>query len=137
MCHKFPQESVKHLMGNCGEFAKGIYKRRHDNVLKCFVWVLLHQFELIDKQPSWYASDKVKPYYANEKIKFWWDCPEYSGRAEEVEDPIRPDGKVMLERNDEKKIFLIEMTVPWTEIREEKYTFKTTKHEYQQQNLKS
>ena len=136
MCNKFPQESVKHLMSNCEEFVKGIYKRRHDNALKCFVWALLHQFGLIKKQPSWYAQDKVKPYYENKEIKFWWDCPEYTGRDDEVEDPLRPDGKLIIQRNDEKKIYLIEMTVPWIGIRDEKYAFKTTKYVYQQQNLK-
>ena len=136
MCHQFPQESVKHLLSNCGEFVKGIYKRRHDSVLKCFVWALLYQFKLIEKQPTWYAPDNIKPYYQNENVKFWWDCPEYSGYDNEVDNPVRPDGKVQIESEGAKNIFLIEMTVPWTEIREDRYDFKTKKYENVMQNLK-
>ena len=134
MCHKFPQESVKHLISKCEEFVKGIYKRRHDDALKCFVWALLYQFELIDKKPRWYQPNKVKPYYGNENVKFWWDCPEYTGKDEEVENPLRPDGKLIIKNS--RKIFLIEMTVPWTEIREDRYGFKKNKYENQLQNLK-
>ena len=135
MCHQFPQESVKHLLSNCGEFVKGIYKRRHDSVLKCFVWSVLHQFQVIDKKPTWYAEDKVKPYYEKNKFKLWWDIPEYSGRDDEVENPLRPDGKVVVENENGRYIYLIEMTVSWTANREEKYSFKCRKYETIQQNL--
>ena len=38
--------------------------------------------------------------------------------------------------NNEKKIFLIEMTVPWTENRKEKYEFKCNKYMRILENLK-
>lgn len=136
MCHKFPQESVKHLLSNCEEFVKGLYKRRHDNALKCFVWALLYQFDLIEKKPSWYADDKVKPYYKKGNFEFWWDIPQYTGRDDEPENPLRPDGKVMMENENGKFIYLIEMTVPWSEIREDRYMFKCKKYEMIQQSLK-
>jgi len=134
VCKASEQESVKHLISNCNEFARSLYITRHDNALKCFVWPMLHMFGLVEKCPIWYASDKVKPYYKNEKIEFWWDVPEYTGRDEESVHPPRPDGK--LKMNVGKKIYLLEMTVPWTGNRTDKYMFKSDKYKRIQENLK-
>ena len=136
ICHIGQQESVKHLISNCSVLANGLYKRRHDDALKCFIWSVLYKFNIIEKQPIWYAPDKVKPYYENETFKFWWDCPEYTGYDNEVPHPLRPDGKIMVNDGNEKKIFLIEMTVPWIENREEKYLYKCAKYNNILQNLK-
>ena len=51
ICSASQTESVKHLISNCSEFAKGLYLRRYDSALKYFLWPLLHQFDMIDKQP--------------------------------------------------------------------------------------
>ena len=99
------QESVKLLISNCETFAKSLYMSRHDNALKCFVWPLLQSLGLIDKLPCWYANDKVKPYYTKDNIHFWWDCPEYTGRDDESAHPPRPDGKLMLEVGEIRRIF--------------------------------
>ena len=130
------QESVKHLISNCGTFAESLYVSRHDNALKCFVWPVLKTLGLIDKLPCWYANDKVKPYYAKDNVHFWWDCPEYTGRDNESSHPPRPDGKVMFEVGGERKIFLIEMTVPWISNRKEKLIYKQGKYKRIQENLK-
>ena len=122
------QESVKHIMSNCNTFANSLYITRHDNALKCFVWPVLNMFKLIDKQPCWYANDKVKPHYSSKDIEFWWDIPEYTGRDIENIHPPRPDGKLRYVNENEKKLFLIEMTVPWTSNREEKLEFKEGKY---------
>ena len=53
----------------------------------------------------------------------------------EDENVLRPDGKVMMEVGGVKKIYLIEMTVTWTENREEKYNYKCNKYVDIQQNL--
>ena len=123
-------ESVKHLMSKCGELVKSLYKTRHDNALKCFVWALLFKFKLIDKCPTWFSCDKVAPYYENEgkSIRFWWDVPEYTGRDEESDKPPRPDGKLIINSDTEKVIYLLEMSVPWTENREEKFQKKAVKY---------
>ena len=126
------QESVKHVISNCGVLAKSIYISRHDNALKCFVWPLLNMFGLIDKLPCWYANDKVKPHYSKDNVYFWWDVPEYTGRDDESEHPPRPDGKLMYEN----KLFIIEMTVPWISNRKEKFEYKKEKYVNIQQNLK-
>ena len=127
LCNK-DQESVKHLISNCGALANSLYVTRHDNALKCFVWPLLSFFNLSSKCPSWYANDKVLPYYVNENIEFWWDVPEYTGRDEESQHPPRPDGKLFINRKEDKRIYLVEMTVPWTENRPEKYSYKSEKY---------
>ena len=136
ICNISEQESIKHLISNCSIFAQGLYTVRHNNALKCFVWPLLQLYGLIEKCPSWYAQDKVAPYYENEKAKFWWDVPEYSGRENEHERPPRPDGKLIVDDGTEKSIFLLEMTVPWTQNRKEKYSYKADKYKNILINLK-
>ena len=126
---KMNNESVKHLISNCSVFAESVYISRHDNALKCFVWPLLYKLELSTKCPRWFANDVVAPYYENESAKFWWDIPEYTGRDNENDHPARPDGKLVINTESEKKVFLIEMTVPWTENRDEKFQFKRSKYE--------
>ena len=69
-------------------------------------------------------------------MDFWWDVPEYTGRDEESENPPRPDGKLIIDREEDKRIFLIEMTVPWTGNRKEKFLYKSTKYEQILQALK-
>ena len=91
---------------------------------------------LIKKCPVWYANDKVDTYYVNETATFWWDVPEYTGRDTEIEHPQRPDGKVMINSENSMKIFLIEMTVPWIENRDEKLEFKCRKYKNILANLR-
>jgi len=122
-------ESVKHLISNCSEFAKSLYVTRHDNALKCFVWPLLCKFALSSKCPSWFANDKVAPYYVRDNVHFWWNVPEYTGRDEESKQPPRPDGKLLIDQPNDKRIYLLEMTVPWTENRVEKFSFKAKKYQ--------
>ena len=133
---KQADESVKHLISNCGSFAKSLYITRHDNALKCFVWPLLKKLKLSDKCPGWYSNDKVAPHYVNNDAEFWWDIPEYSGRDEECDRPLRPDGKLIINTESDKRVYLIEMTVPWTTNRDEKYSYKTEKYENIQHALK-
>ena len=127
---------MKHLISNCSVLAETLYITRHDNALKCFVWPLLHKLKLSEKCPGWYANDKVAPRYGNENAQFLWDIPEYTGRDEESEHPPRPDGKLIINMDTDKRVYLIEMTVPWTENRDEKYVFKTEKYERILQALK-
>ena len=126
ICNIYQQESVKHLLSNCNEFAKNLYMTRHNNALACFVWPLLKLLKLVEKCPVWYSNDKVAVYYKNEQAELWWDVPEYTGRDAEAAHPPRPDGKVKLEQS--KEIYLLEMTVPWMENREEKLGHKQNKY---------
>ena len=130
------QESVKHIMSHCGDLVNSLFTTRHDNALKCFVWPMLKQFGLVEKVPCWYANDKVKPHYSSNDFDFWWDIPEYTGKDTESKRPPRPDGKLRYVNETEKKLFLIEMTVPWTTNRKDKFEFKDGKYVHIQQSLK-
>ena len=134
LCHK-QDESVKHLLSNCGELAKKVYIDRHNNVLKCFFFPMLLQLGLIKKLPAWFMYDKVQSSYSNNKYEVYWDVPEYSGRDGEEEEFVpRPDGKIVMV--EERKIYLVEMTVPWIENRDVKYDLKRIKYHDIQVNLK-
>ena len=130
------QESVKHLLSNCDTLARSMYISRHDNALKCFTFALLKEYKLIERIPTWYSSIQVKPYYENNQCKFWWNIPEFSGREidEDGRNVLRPDGKIELVN--EKKIYLLEMTVPWISNRDVKYELKSNKYKIIQTNLK-
>ena len=127
LCGK-DQESAKHIISNCEHLAKSLYKTRHDNAFKCFVWPLLEQFGMITKCPPWYSANTVKPHYIKDGCQFYWDSPEYTGRDEEAEHPPRPDGKLIIDGEEKKMIYLLEITIPWMESRKEKYDFKCNKY---------
>ena len=134
LCRK-REESVKHLMSNCEILAKYTYLSRHNNALKCFIFPLLESFSLIEKVPPWWSKTEVKPYYSNAEVKFWWDIPEYLGTENEEENKtLRPHGKIQLIKV--KKIFLIEMTVPWLRNRQEKFLHKENKYNSIKQQIK-
>ena len=77
----------------------------------------------------------MKPHYENEHYIVNWDIPEYREVDDEKEVTVpRPDGRIIMVA--EKKIFLIEMTVPWIENREMKFEFKENKYKIIQTNLK-
>ena len=77
------QESVRHVVSNCGSLAKYDFILRHDSAFKCMVFPILTQYKLIDQCFTWHSPSKVKPYYENEIAEFWWDTPEYQGNEEE------------------------------------------------------
>ena len=134
LCHQ-KEESVKHLISNCGELAKKVYIDRHDNVLRCFFFPMLLQLGLVEKLPTWFTYENVKPIYENDKYEAYWNVPEYSGRDGKQEEEVpRPDGKIVMV--EERKIYLVEMTVSWIENRDVKYEYKRTKHKDIQVNLK-
>ena len=122
------QESVKHLLSNCNELAKHVYIQRHNNAINCFVNSLLKHCGLIDNLPPWFSNITIKPQYENDQYKLHYDVPEYSGRdGESIRDAARPDGKLVMKR--EKKVFLIEQTVPWISNRDDKFEFKKNKYQ--------
>ena len=108
---------------------------RHNSALKCFFGPLLVKLGFCSKSNFWFSTESIKPSYENERYRVYWDIPEYNGSDNEDEATApRPDGKVVL--LNEKKIFLIEMTVPWIEYRETKYDLKASKYKPIQGNLK-
>ena len=89
---------------------------------------MLKKYELIESVPPWYTDRKVKPFYENDQAVVNWDIPEFTGANEEIEEDrvFRPDGKITIKN--EKKIFLIEMTCPWVNVRNEKFELKKQKY---------
>ena len=81
----------------------------------------------MEEVPPWYSSIVVKPQYENDSYLINWDVPEYSGRDDEsIRDAARPDGKIIMKK--ERKVFLLEQTVPWISNRDEKFQFKENKY---------
>ena len=126
LCHS-GVENVKHLLSSCEFFLATAYKRRHDRALQCILFHFLAQHGLIDKCPAWYTKIDIKPFYENEKVKVYWDIPEYYGSEDEDENKLlRPDGKIILQ--EEKMIYVLEMSVPWIENRQQKFSEKEEKY---------
>ena len=122
------QESVKHLLSNCNELAKHVYLQRHNKAINCFVNTLLKSCGFINEIPPWFSNINIKPQYENEHYLINYDVPEYSGRdGESIRDAARPDGKLVMKK--EKKIYLIEQTVPWITNRDNKFEFKEKKYQ--------
>ena len=127
-------ESVKHLLSNCSKLVAHQYKRRHDRVLQYIMYHYLSKNKLIETCPPWYSKVEIKPKYSNDDITVYWDIPEYSGYDDDLDHPLRPDGKV-IKKND-KIIYVLEMTVPWIENRETKEEEKVGKYKRIVQSLK-
>ena len=126
LCKK-GDETVKHLLSNCEPLAKVDYIRRHNRALQCILFPLLLSNKFIEECPPWYSKIIVQPRYENEELIVLWDIPEYSGDEDEGEDNVlRPDGKLVFKQ--EKKIVLLEMSVPWIENRELKIKEKEDKY---------
>ncbi len=126
LCHN-GEESVKHLLSNCGKFVNHAYKRRHDRVLQFIVFKFLNKNGLIAELPPWYTKICIKPCYENNELQLYWDIPEYSGYDTELENgPLRPDGKIINIKK--KSILVLEMSVPWIENRKSKLEEKESKY---------
>ena len=126
MC-KSGNESVKHLLSSCSYFLPSAIKRRHDKTLQWILFNFLFKHKLVEKCPPWYSNITIKPYYENKTTKLFWDIPEYSGSEDEEGDRVlRPDGKIVF--NEKKKIYILEMSVPWTDNHDEKFKEKESKY---------
>ena len=124
---KIGEETIKHLLSNCDNLARFDYIRRHDRCLQCILFPLLMEKGFISNCPPWYSKIEIKPRYENETLTILWDIPDYTGADGEDERSLqRPDGRVTFKF--EKKIVLLEMSVPWIENREVKFTEKEDKY---------
>ena len=100
------------------------------------MWPILQKFGFINDIPRWYTDREMKSLYEKEGIQIFWDLPEYSGSDNENEQPLRPDAKLIIDNNDQSNIYLVEITIPWTENRKEKYDYKCEKYKDIQSNIK-
>jgi len=107
ICKK-KKETVRHILSNCDNLAKGLYTNRHNLTLEVlYNWILnKYGFEkrkiLIDKR------NKPEPIVSNEKITIKWDMTVYT---EDYTQSNRPDMLVI--KHKKKKIIVIEMSCPW------------------------
>jgi len=107
---------------------KKVYTKRHNDALKCFFFELLNKLGFLEGIPPWFANIDVKPEYESDEYLVQWNVPEYSGRDNEtLRDSATPDGKIVMKK--EKKIYLIEQTIPWISNRDEKFDFKAQKYD--------
>ena len=96
---------------------------------------MLLVYGLIDTCPPWFTQTEVKPYYENDRVCVWWDIPEFAeANTDDIRKLKRPDGKIMLK--EDKKIYVIEITISWIDNREERYKDKCGKYEDIRRNLK-
>ena len=106
---------------------KKVYTKRHNDALKCFFFELLNKLGFIESVPPWFANIDVKPEYESDEYLVQWNVPEYSGRDNETLRDATPDGKIVMKK--EKKIYLVEQTIPWITNRDEKFDFKAQKYD--------
>ena len=125
---------MKHLLSNCEKFVAGAYKRRHDRVLQLIMFKFLEKNNMITYLPPWYTKICIKSLYKNDNLEVYWDIPEYSGYNTDLENgPLRPDVKFINKMK--KKIFVLEMSIPWIENRKSKTIEKRDKYAGVIQNL--
>ena len=126
LCHK-SVENVQHVLSSCEHFAKSLYIKRHNNILRYIYFNILVKYGIKPACPPWYTNEKVKPLYENERVCLYWDIPEYLGYDDEDETKVlRPDGKLIIKQ--QSKMFLLEMSVPWIKNREIKFKKKEDKY---------
>ena len=110
--------------------------KRHDKSLQLILFKYLFNKGYINKCPPWYSNINIKPIYENKEATITWDIPEYSGyELDENIRPPRPDGKIVL--HNEKKIFVLENSIPWVENRKTKFDDKEEKYRQIVQSLRA
>ena len=129
-------ESVMHVMNRCQKLLKKPYTRRHDQALKCFYYEVLKMFGFLQECPPWFTQKSVKPYYNNDTATVWWDIPEFAESRSDIDqrEVLRPDGKIKVK--DEKKIYLVEITISWIDNREARFIEKDKKYDDVKRNIR-
>ena len=129
-------ETVKHLLSNCKYFLNTAYERRHDKSLQHILLKYLYNKRFIDKSPPWFSKVNIKPIYKDKESVITWNIPEYSGyERNENTSPLRPDGKIILHKD--KKVYILENSIPWVENRSIKFNEKQDKYREIVQSIKA
>ena len=78
MCN-VERETVPHIMCWCSSIAQGIYKSRHDKVLKPLYHFTLDNFgfEEYEVNKPWYQQSLPQPVMENQRSKIYWDIQHY------------------------------------------------------------
>jgi hypothetical protein len=98
-------ETVMHILSECGKLAQGEYKKRHDRVALLIHWELcaIHGFQ---RSKNWF-DHRAEPVIQNDNVKILWD---FNIHTDRVIDARRPDIVVVVKLNSQTTI--INIAVP-------------------------
>ena len=126
MCGK-STGSVPNIPAGCGALAQTLYLARHNNSLKIlflfyFIFDVIRALDVVTSEVPWHSKTQPKPMFENERSIAYWHIPLYADNTHIKEN--RVDATIVDEEN--KKVWVIEVSCPWVENREEKDSEKTT-----------
>ena len=85
---------------------------------------MIRALDVVTSEVPWFSKTQPKPVFDNERSIAYWDIPLYADNTHIKKNRI--DAAILDEGN--KKVWVIEMSCPWVENREEKDSEKTTKY---------
>ena len=119
------RETVQHILSGCTLLANSEYLKRHNHVLSIFAVEWCKMNGLIDENERWYnVTWKTGQVIEGNGKKVLWDF-EFSARK--TNSARRPD--LIIEENDEKKIWIVDMACPMEKNIEKKIQEKLTKYQ--------
>ena len=115
-------ETINHIVSECPALAQNQYKRRHDTVAKALHWSLCNKYQITCNN-KWYEHqpDNV---IENDRVKILWD---HAIRTDRVIRAHRPDLTLIDKVN--RKVALIDVSIPWDSRVEEKEREKIEKYQ--------
>lgn len=116
-------ETVEHILSGCSVLAHTKYLERHNRVATIVYLELLKLYNLKPVNENPYYKYVPVPVVENDIAKIYWDKDIITDKRMEHN---RPDITVILKQ--EKKAFLIDISVPNNHNLKQKYTEKLTKY---------
>ena len=104
MC-KQADETVSHIVSECGKMAQSEYKGRHDKVATAVHWGLAKKHGL-EHSEQWYQQ-RAEKVSENDKIKLFWDFNVFTDRVIEAR---RPD--IIVLNKETKECLIVDIAVP-------------------------
>ena len=116
---------MQHILAGCTLLANHEYLKRHNHVLSIFAIEWCKVNGLIDENESWYNFNwKTGQVIEGKGKKVLWD---FEFAARKTNSARRPD--LILEENDEKRIWIVDMACPMERNIEKKKLEKLTKYQ--------
>lgn len=104
MC-KQADETISHIVSECGKMAQSEYKGRHDKVATAVHWGLAKKHDL-EHSERWYQQ-RAEKVSENDKVKLFWDFNVFTDRVIEAR---RPD--IMVLNKETKECLIVDIAVP-------------------------
>ena len=107
LCRMYKQadETVSHIVSECGKMAQSEYKGRHDKVATAVHWGLTKKHGL-EHSEQWYQQ-RAEKVSENDKVKLFWDFNVFTDRVIEAR---RPD--IMVLNKETKECLIVDTAVP-------------------------